>query len=220
MTFTESLWVSIGDIYDRILKHPFIRGLTDGSLDEDAFRFYVIQDALYLKDYARGLALLGAKAPKDQWLMMFVEHAREVIVVERALHESFFNDWQLTDNDVYSVPMAPNNLFYTSYLLKTAYERPFPEILGCFLPCYWIYGEVGKELEKRGSPRELFRRWIHTYSSKQYAAIVRQVLEVMDQVAQGLREDDLKLIRNHFMLTSRLEYLFWDMGLHKQTWGI
>ena len=51
MKFTESLWVSIGHIYDKILKHPFIQGLTDGSLDEEAFRFYVIQDALYLKDF-------------------------------------------------------------------------------------------------------------------------------------------------------------------------
>jgi len=220
MKFTESLWVSIGDIYDKILKHPFIRGLTDGSLDEEAFRFYVIQDALYLKDYARGLALMGAKAPLDEWFMMFVEHARDAIVVERTLHESFFKDWQLTDEDVYSTPMAPTNLLYTSYLLKTAYERPFPEVLGCFLPCYWIYGEVGRELEKRGSPRELFRRWIQTYSSEQYASIVRQVLEVMDEVAQGLSEDDLKSIRKHFVLTSKLEYLFWDMSLHKQTWDI
>ena len=59
MKFTESLWNSIEDIYDRILKHPFIQELIDGSLDEEAFRFYVIQDALYLRDYARGLALLG-----------------------------------------------------------------------------------------------------------------------------------------------------------------
>ena len=220
MKFTESLWASTKDIYDKILKHPFIRGLTDGSLDEETFRFYVIQDALYLKEYARGLALLGAKAPQDQWLMMFVEHARDVIVVERVLHESFFKDWQLTDEDVYSAIMAPNNLLYTSYLLKTAYERPFPEILGCFLPCYWIYWEVGKELEKRGSPKELFRRWIQTYASEQYASIVRQVLEVMDEVAQGLKDDDLKLIQNHFIVTSKLEYLFWDMGFRKQTWGI
>ena len=220
MKFTESLWLSIGNIYGKILEHPFIQGLTDGSLDEEAFRFYVIQDALYLRDYARGLALLGAKAPRDQWLMMFVEHARDTIVVERALHESFFKDWGLSDGDVYSTPMAPNNLLYTSYLLKTAYECPFPEIMGCFLPCYWIYWEVGKELEKRGSPRELFRRWIQTYSGELYASIVRQVLEVMDQVAQGLRDEDLNLIRNHSMLTSKLEYLFWDMGYHKQTWGV
>src|SRR5512136_3298550 len=101
MKFTESLWVSIEDIYNKIRRHPFIQGLIDGSLDEEAFRFYVIQDALYLRDYARGLALLGTKAPHDQWLMMFVEHARDVIVVERALHESFFKDWRLTDEEVY-----------------------------------------------------------------------------------------------------------------------
>ncbi len=220
MKFTESLWVSIEAIYERILKHPFIRGLTEGSLEEEAFRFYVIQDALYLKDFARGLALLGAKAPRDQWLMMFVEHARDAIVVERALHESFFKEWQLAEEDVYSTVVAPNNLLYTSYLLKTAYERPFPEILGCFLPCYWIYWEVGKELEKRGSTKDLFRRWIQTYSSEQYASIVRQVLNVMDQVSQGLGNEDLKLVQNHFLVTSKLEYLFWDMGFHKQTWGI
>ena len=220
MKFTESLWISIEDIYGKILKHPFIRGLTDGSLNEESFRFYVIQDALYLRDFARGLALLGAKAPQDQWLMMFAEHARDVIVVERALHESFFKEWQLTDQDVYSTPVAPTNLLYTSYLLKTAYERPFPEVLGCFLPCYWIYWEVGRELEKQGSPRELFRRWIETYSSEQYASVVRQVLGVMDEVARGIKEGDLQLVRNHFRVTSKLEYLFWDMGYQREPWGI
>ncbi len=220
MKFTESLWNSIGDIYDRILKHPFIQGLIDGSLDEEVFRFYVIQDALYLRDYARGLALLGTKAPNDQWLMMFVEHARDAIIVERALHESFFKDWQLREEDVNSTPMAPTNLLYTSYLLRIAHERPFPEVLGCFLACYWIYWEVGKELEKHGSPKELFRRWIQAYSSEAYGSIVRQVLDVMDQVAQGAGEGDLKRIRNHFMMTSKLEYFFWDMGFHKQAWGI
>lgn len=220
MNFTDSLWASIGEIYGRILRHPFIQGLTDGSLDEASFRFYVVQDALYLRDYARGLALLGAKAPRDRWLLMFLEHARDALAVERALHESFFKEWQLMDEDVYSTPLAPTNLLYTSYLLRIAYERPFWEVLGCFLPCYWIYGEVGKELERRGSPEELYRRWIGTYASEAYASIVRQVVEVMDEVAEGLGEEDRKLVRHHFILTSKLEYLFWDMGYRREGWGI
>ena len=220
MKFTDFLWNSIGGIYSKILKHPFITGLTDGSLDETAFRFYVIQDALYLRDFARGLAILGAKAPEDKWLMMFAEHARETIVVERALHESFFKDWKLTDEEVYNTPMAPNNLFYTSYLLRVAYERPFYEGMGAFLPCYWIYGEVGTELEKRGSSKELFRLWIDTYASEEYASIVRQVLEVMDQIAQELTDDQKEMVRNHFIITSKLEYLFWDMGFHEETWVV
>lgn len=220
MKFTESLWKSIGGIYHKILTHPFIAGLIEGSLDEEAFRFYVIQDALYLRDFARGLAVLGAKAPEDKWLMMFAEHARDTIVVERALHESFFNVWGLTEESVYSTPMAPNNLLYTSYLLRVAYEKPFFEGMGAFLPCYWIYWEVGKELQKHGSPKELYGRWIQTYASEEYASIVQQVLIVMDQVADVLTDDRKEMVRNHFVITSKLEYLFWDMGFHKQTWAV
>jgi len=65
MTLTERLWASIDGIFKHILEHPFMRGLTDGSLDPDVFRFYVVQDALYLRDYARALAICGAKAPED-----------------------------------------------------------------------------------------------------------------------------------------------------------
>jgi len=220
MKLTDYLWNSIGEIYAKILEHPFVRGLTDGSLSEEAFLFYVIQDALYLRDFARGLAILGAKAPEDKWLMMFAEHARDTIQVERALHESFFKDWKLTEADVYTTPMAPNNLLYTSYLLRVAYERPFCEGMGAFLPCYWIYGEVGKELEKKGSPRALFSRWIETYASEEFTAIVQQVLDVMDQIAHELTESEKEMVRNHFITTSKLEYLFWDMGFHRQEWVI
>jgi thiaminase/transcriptional activator TenA len=218
MKFTDFLWDSIGGIYEKILKHPFIQGLTDGSLSEEAFLFYAVQDALYLRDFARGLAVLAAKAPEDRWLMMFAEHARDTIQVERALHESFFKDWKLTEEEVYTTPLAPNNLLYTSYLLKVAYERPFHEGMGAFLPCYWIYGEVGKELEKRGSPKELFRRWIQTYASEEFDSIVQQVLEVMDKIALGLTAKEKDMVREHFVTTSKMEYLFWDMGFNQQLW--
>ncbi len=220
MKFTDFLWNSIEGLYGEILQHPFIMGLADGSLDKGAFRFYVVQDALYLRDFARGLAILAAKAPEAKWLAMFAEHARDTIQVERALHETFFRNWKLTTEDVYNTPMAPNNLLYTSYLLRVAYERPFYEGMGAFLPCYWIYWEVGKELEKRGSSIELFRRWIETYASEEYASIVRQVLEAMDRLAQKLTDDQKETVRNHFIITAKLEYLFWDMGFNEQAWTV
>ena len=46
---TDKLWGEIESIYKQILEHPFLRGLTDGSLDQESFRFYVVQDALYLR---------------------------------------------------------------------------------------------------------------------------------------------------------------------------
>ena len=52
MMFTDELWHSIEPIYAAILRHPFIAGLTDGSLPRKSFEFYAVQDALYLREFA------------------------------------------------------------------------------------------------------------------------------------------------------------------------
>ncbi len=218
--FSEALFQRIEGIYRRILTHPFLQGLTNGSLSEEAFRFYAVQDALYLRDFSRGLSLLAAKSPTDDTAIMFNDHAKNAIVVERALHGSFFAQWQLSEQDIYATPLAPNNLLYTSYLLRVAYERPFHEGLGAFLPCFWIYWEVGKELERQGSPVPIYQQWIGTYASDEFASGVRQVIALADSVAETLTAEQRERMTEHFVMTSRFEYMFWDMGYRQQAWDI
>ena len=75
-----------------------------------------------------------------------------------------------------ATPLAPTNLAYTHYLLAVAYGAPFHEALAALLPCYWIYWEVGKELARAGSPNPLHARWIGTYGSPEFGAIVGAVV--------------------------------------------
>ena len=105
-----------------------------------------MQDALYLREFARALSVAAARAPRDDWLVMFNEHAAGAIKVERALHEGFFREFGLGAAEVAATPLAPTNLAYTSYLLAVAYASPFAEAVAALLPCYWIYWEVGKAL--------------------------------------------------------------------------
>jgi thiaminase/transcriptional activator TenA len=220
MTFTGELWASIAPIYDAILRHPFLRGLTEGSLARDAFQYYVIQDAHYLRDFARALSIAAARAPREDWIIMLNEHSAGALRVERSLHETFFRDFGLTGKDVAAVPLAPTNLAYTSYLLAVAYSAPFHEALAALLPCYWIYWEVGKELERKGSRDPLFARWIATYASEEFGSIVRAVLETTDTLAARLTEDDRGAMRRHFVTTSRYEWMFWDMGHRLERWPV
>ncbi|MDW8107899.1 MAG: thiaminase II, partial [Armatimonadota bacterium] len=209
MRYTEQLWRSITPIYEAILRHPFLTGLTDGTLPREAFEFYVIQDAHYLRYYAQCLSLLAAKAPHDEWLVTFNEHAKTAILVERSLHESFFKDFGLTSEQVYATPLAPTCLAYTHYLLAVCYARPFHEALGAVLPCYWIYWEVGKALEQRGSPNPLYQRWIDTYASEEFGSVVRAVLEMTDATAETLTEAQRQAMQQHFITSSRYEWMFW-----------
>ncbi|HWP34208.1 MAG TPA: thiaminase II [Thermodesulfobacteriota bacterium] len=220
MAFTAELWRAIEPIYGAILRHPFLAGLTDGTLPRPRFRFYAVQDALYLREFARALSIAAARAPEDDWIVMFNEHAAGALKVERALHESFFAEWGLSPQEVARTPMAPTNLAYTHYLLAVAYGAPFHEALAALLPCYWIYWEVGKTLERSGSPDPLYARWIGTYASEAFGASVRAVLAAADATAARLDAAEREAMRRHFVTTARYEWMFWDMGWREEAWPV
>jgi thiaminase/transcriptional activator TenA len=214
------LWAGIDDIYGAILAHPFIAGLTDGSLEREAFRFYVVQDAHYLREYARALSVAAARAPTEVDIAMFSEHAAGAIAVERTLHESFFTEFGMSEEEVSGTPMAPTNLAYTSYLLASAYGGSFPETVAAVLPCYWIYWEVGKALLERGSPDPLYERWIETYGGEEFADVVRQVLALTDRLGPLLGPAHETRLHERFRTTSRYEWMFWEMGYRQERWPV
>jgi thiaminase (transcriptional activator TenA) len=220
MSFTRELWSDMTPVYDAILRHPFVRGLTDGSLPRAAFRFYAVQDALYLREFARALSLAAARAPEDDWIVMFNEHAAGALRVERALHEGFFKEFGLSPTEVAATPLAPTNVAYTSYLLAVAYGAPYHEALAALLPCYWIYWEVGKQLERATSPDPLYARWIATYASAEFGDVVTAVLTATDAVAGRLRPGEREAMRRHVLTTTRYEWMFWDMGWRQESWPV
>jgi thiaminase/transcriptional activator TenA len=220
MAFSDELWTSIEGIYAAILRHPFVRGLTDGTLPRSSFEFYAVQDALYLREFARALSFTAARAPEDEWIIMFNEHAAGALRVERSLHEGFFEEFGLTPDAVATTPLAPTNAAYTSYLLAVAGTAPFHEGLAALLPCYWIYWEVGKALQRAGSPDPLYARWIGTYAAEEFGGLVRDVLAVTDRIASGLTPPARESMRRHFLTTSRYEWMFWDMGYRREAWPV
>lgn len=219
-SFTRQLWQEVASIYDAILAHPFVRGLTDGTLARERFRFYVVQDALYLREFARALSLAAAKATEEAAIVMFNQHAAGALEVERALHESFFREFGLSEAAVRATPLAPTNLAYTSYLVAVAYARPFHEVVAAVLPCYWIYWEVGKALIQCGSPDPLYQRWIATYGGDEFGAVVEAVLALTNRVAAPLRPEERQAMIQHFVTTSRYEWMFWEMGFRGEQWPV
>lgn len=151
-TWSARLWDDVETIFAAILEHPFVTGLTDGSLEPEVFAHYVAQDVHYLRDYARALAIVGAKAPTLADTAMFARHAAEVYDVELALHGSLLPALGLDPGAVDATPVAPTTQAYCSYLLATTLAGSFADGLAAVLPCYWIYARVGAALLAEGRP--------------------------------------------------------------------
>ena len=216
----DLLWSDVEDVYAAILRHPFVAGLTDGSLPREAFRHYIVQDAHYLRGYARALALCGARAQEPRDTVMFGAHAGGAIAAEQGLHAALLADLGLTGDAAAAVPVAPTTRAYVSYLLATAHGGSFAEAVAAVLPCYWIYARVGEELLGAGSPDPLYARWIAMYGSEEFQAVVDAVLELTDRVGAAASPRELALMREHVIVTSRYEWMFWDAAWRRETWPV
>ena len=219
-SFSARLWESIGDIYRAILAHPFITGLTDGTLPAESFAFYVVQDALYLQDYARALAAVGSRAPTSEAMQMFARHAADAVAAELELHATLLGELGISPQDVKRAEQAPTNRGYTAYLLATAHAGSYAEGVSAVLPCYWIYWEVGKELLRLGSPDPRYQRWISTYAAPEYGAVVAAVIAEVDRIAPTVSGAERELMSRHFRTTSRYEWMFWEAGLRRESWPV
>lgn len=215
--FSEYLWSAIDGIYDAILAHPFVTGLTDGTLPAEAFRHYVIQDSYYLRSYARALALCAAKAPDEEAVRLFAGDAVGAVAVEQGMHAEFLQSF---DRSADEVPVQPTTLAYTSYLLRVGHQGSFAEGLAAVLPCYWIYARVGEELSVKSSPNPLYARWIQTYGGEEFQRTVRAVVALTDRIGTELADAEKARATEHFVTTSRYEWMFWDAAWRLESWPV
>lgn len=216
----DRLWSDVEDVYAAILAHPFITGLADGTLSRAAFRHYIVQDAHYLRGYARALAICAAKAPHEDATLMFAEHAASAIAAERELHASLMTDLGFSVAEAAAEPVGPTTTAYISYMFAATYNGSFGEAVATVLPCYWIYARVGDELLAHGSPDPLYARWITNYGGPAFQQIVDDVLAVTDRIGATAGPSEVERMRRHFRTTSRYEWMFWDAGYREEQWPV
>ncbi|MCD0482269.1 thiaminase II [Streptacidiphilus sp. ASG 303] len=219
-SFTEQLWAAAEPVYAAVLDHPFLAGLTDGTLPHAAFRHFVVQDSHYLRDYARALAVCAAKAPTEEDVRALAEDAVGAVAAEQSMHADFMAALGSDAARAAAEPVLPTTRAYTSYLLATAYGGSFAEALAAVLPCYWIYARVGERLLAASSPDPLYARWIAVYGDEAFQGVVRRVLALADRVGEGLSDAERERAAAHFTTTARYEWMFWDAAWRGESWPV
>lgn len=122
MNITDKLLAEASDVWQAYNEHPFVLGIQNGTLDKDKFRYYIIQDYLYLQDYAKVFALGVAKATTVKRANRFAKFL-SVMNGEMDVHKGYLAKLGITQAEIDSTPRALDNLSYTSYMLRVAYEE-------------------------------------------------------------------------------------------------
>ena len=219
-SWSDRLWSVIAGPYAAVLEHPFLTGLTDGTLPAEAFTGYLVQDAHYLRDYARALALLAARADRLADTALLAAHAVGAAEVELALHAELLGAAGVDRAGLDAVPASPTTYAYTRHLLATVQQGSPAEGLAAVLPCYWIYARVGAVLVEHGSPDPRYQRWIDTYAGEEFGTVVEAVLALVDRVGTGLAPPEQERAERAALTSARYEWMFWDAALRGEGWPL
>ena len=214
MSFSKTAWKAIEPIYQSIIDHPFNRELGEGTLAREKFQFYMKQDSLYLVEFARALALAASKAQNPDDLVLLLEFSKGAIVAERGLHEFYFEHYGIT----LDVARAPGCFSYTNFLIATATHGSYEESLGALLPCFWIYREVGLHIHENAKPDNPYQKWIDTYSAQEFQNIVQSAIDLTDRVAAKSSKEQVARMQEAFVMSTRLEWMFWDSAYRIEQW--
>ena len=201
-------------VWEACLRHPFVTGIGDGTLDMEKFRYFMLQDYLYLFDYARVFALGVVKARDPELMRVFAANVDAILGGEMKIHRAYMKRLDITEEQVFSVKPALANLSYTNYMLSVAHAGTPMEIVASILACSWSYAEIGQALAAIPGAAEhpFYGEWIRGYASEAYAATNQALIELMDSLAADAGEDQLAYLTDVFVNCSRYELGFWDMA--------
>lgn len=201
-------------VWEACLRHSFVTGIGDGTLDMEKFRYFMLQDYLYLFDYARVFALGVVKARDPELMRVFAANVDAILGGEMKIHRAYMKRLDITEEQVFSIKPALANLSYTSYMLSVAQTGGPMEIVASILACSWSYAEIGQALAAIPGAAEhpFYGEWIRGYASEEYAATNQALIELMDSLAADAGEEQLAYLTDVFVNCSRYELGFWDMA--------
>ncbi|GJL61466.1 MAG: aminopyrimidine aminohydrolase [Nitrospirales bacterium] len=222
MTFTNHLRTRADAIWKSQFQHPFVKALGDGTLPAKKFRYYILQDARYLEELSRIFAAGVTRATDADTALHFAKLVEETIVVERGLHESYGKRWKLSAKQMRATPQSPTNYAYCRHMRSVAHEGTLGEITVVALPCAWIYCEIGKHLLRKGPPQAShpYRDWLLMYGSPEFAEVARWMRALVDRCAKSAGSAEKARMEEAFLISSRYEWMFWDMAWREETWPV
>jgi thiaminase/transcriptional activator TenA len=214
--FSSQAWQRTERLQQAILELPFNTELAAGSLSREQFQFYLAQDARYLVGFSRALAIASARADDHDEVAFFANAAHEAIVVERQLHQGYFERFGLNST---SIETSPTCLGYTSYLLAVAQTATYAELIAALLPCFWVYHHVGTDILARQRDGENpYREWIDTYADESFGEAVATCRAAVDRAAETVDEATRERMFAAFARATEYEWLFWDSATRLEVW--
>jgi thiaminase/transcriptional activator TenA len=211
--FFDRLRADAAGSWSRYIRHPLVRALGDGSLPAGKFRNFLVQDYLFLIQYARAYVLLAYKLDEPADMRAALATANVLLTGEMPLHVRYCAGWGVSEAQMRTAPAALETIAYTRYVLELGQAGDALDLMVALAPCIAGYAEIGAMLNEGLRPDNPYAAWIATYAGPEYNASVAAAMAMLERLALsrgGAARYDALL--NVFIQATDCEAAFWETG--------
>ena len=213
MKFSTVLFESVKDLWDQAANKPFVTEMAMGVLEEQGYRYYMIQDYLYLLEY---IDILGSiyECSDDPELKEFISFVIEQTKKETMqVHIPNMREMGITDEEISACPESREIADYVNYMRTQVRNEGVLAGLTAQLQCSWVYAYIGKQMKQypddiSSSP---YRSWFEAYTCDDYISANQKWIDILDEKAKGVEEEEARKLCRIFRTCAEYENSFWDM---------
>ena len=214
MKISTVLFESVKDLWDQAAGKPFVIEMAKGILDQQRYRYYMIQDYLYLLKYMDVLEYIR-ESTDDPGLKDFIGFVLEQIRKETTqVHVPNMKELGITEEDAAGCPESSEITDYISYMLSRVKEEGVLAGLTAQLQCSWVYAYIGQRMMEE-FPDEIaaspYKSWFEAYTCDDYTEANRKWIDILDEKAQGADGEEVQKLCSIFRTCAEYENRFWDM---------
>ena len=208
------------DLWQAYCCHEFVSRIGDASLPEENFRYYLLQDYLFLIHFSRAWALAVFKSDTLEEMRAAASALDAHLNREINLHIRFCAGWGITEEEISLVEEARANMAYTRYVLDRGLSGDLLDLHVALSPCMIGYGVIGRNLVNEPAvplAENPYREWIEMYGGEEYRQVAEEAVRHLDRLAASrLGPGRFESLSRTFREATSLEIGFWEMGLKMQ----
>ena len=218
MTLTQELRERHSALWERMVHHPFVVEMGEGTLPTEKFKRYFLQDYVFVGDLVSLTAQGIAKAPDFDAASRLHSFLSGILDPENDLFLRAFDILGASEEEYSSASASPTTRAFGDFLVRTGLEGSFEEIITVLYVTEATYLDWGTRLISEGKKPDnpIYQEWIDIHGPPVLGSLVEWMGQYLD--ASDLSTQRTK-IDGKFQTALRYEYLFWEAAYNDlQSW--
>jgi thiaminase/transcriptional activator TenA len=198
--------------WERVVAHPLVLALGDGTLPIDKFRTYFVQDYIFVKDLVAMMGLAIAKSPDLASASAPINRFLEgVLNPENDLFVRALRQLDATEDELTAAVASPATQGFVDFLTRVGHEGTFDEIVTVLYVTEGTYLDWATRLIEAGRVPEnpFYKEWIDLHGPEALGDIVAWLGGYLDAIPAERRSD-----RTDWLARTALSYelMFWEQA--------